>query len=94
MHDARNAPPHGVQAEPKDWRRRVPQSRQPRRRGARQRVYDGHARCEGGVRLADRRGEQRVVRYVAGEGGGEIEELRGGGGPQRTRRGGEHLVGV
>ena len=46
------------------------------------------------MRLADRRGEQRVVRYVAGEGGGEIEELRGGGGPQRTRRGGEHLVGV
>ena len=79
MHHARNAPAHGVQAEPKDWGRRVPHSRQPRRRGARQRVQNGHARCEGGVRLAERRGEERVVRSVAGEGGGEVDELRGGG---------------
>ena len=31
---------------------------------------------------------------MAAQGGGEIDELRGGGGPQREWRGGEHLVRV
>ena len=31
---------------------------------------------------------------MASQRGGEIYELRGGGGPQRARRGGEHLVRV
>ena len=44
------------------------------------------------MRLADGRGQQRVVRCVASQRGGEIYELRGGGGPQREWRGGEHLV--
>ena len=44
------------------------------------------------MRLADGRGQQWVMRNVASQRGGEIYELRGGGGPQRARRGGEHLV--
>ena len=44
------------------------------------------------MRLANGRGQQRMVRCVAAQSGGEIYELRGGGGPQRARRGGEHLV--
>ena len=46
------------------------------------------------MRLADGRRQQRVVQCVAAQGGGEIDELRGGGGPQRAWRSGEHLVRV